>query len=105
VLDRLDVGLAEALHGWETRSLILTYCDEPIAQRVADVVRLGHPPLGRRRVGAYAKSMNLAGVPLMSDTRHRMRCSRGSVFLALATPTLRVTAWPDGPATNAAASI
>jgi hypothetical protein len=47
-------------------------------------VRLGHLPLGGLRVGASVKSMNFGGVPLVSDTRHLTRRSRGLVFLALA---------------------
>lgn len=38
--------------------------------------------------GAYAKSMNFAGVFVISETRHRNRRSRGFVFLALAIRTL-----------------
>jgi hypothetical protein len=41
--------------------------------------------------------MNFAGVPLIRLTRHRIRRSRGLVFLALAIRTLRVPSGPTAP--------
>jgi hypothetical protein len=59
---------------------VLADRDETIPERFADLVLFGDLILAVLASGAKAKSMNLAGVPLISDTRQRRKAFAGSVF-------------------------